>query len=416
LYAEYDPAEVIAAVHTLLDKLLPLADGCAGIVLTSQMHSTIFTTPRGEAQSTLTIWQDQRALLPHPSGEGSYIDVLRQRLSPDELRQLGNELRVGLPIAYLLWYVESGQPLPDHDVIVASLPDFVVAHLCDCPPVTEVTNAAAHCLLNLETLDWHHQVIEKLGLQDFHLPEIKPHGTVVGTLEWNGRNIPIYTPVGDHQCALVGSLLRENELSLNISTGSQASLLARTLVFGNFQTRAYFDGQFVRTITNIPAGRALNALVTLLSELAVAQGIKLDDPWEYIIRAAEAVGPTPLQTHLAFFNTSIGDTGSISNIHESRLTVGHLFRAAFQNMADNYYECAVRLSPEKEWNRLVFSGGLPQKIDLLRQLITERFEIPYRMSPHPEDTLLGLLVLAIAFTGRAGSVEEASDKVRAALH
>ena len=47
------------------------------------------------------------------------------------------------------------------------------------------------------------------------------------------------------------------------------------------------------------------------------------------------------------------------------LRVGSLFRAAFLNMADNYAACAAKLSPEREWRKLVLSGGLGSAIQLL---------------------------------------------------
>ncbi len=80
-------------------------------------------------------------------------------------------------------------------------------------------------------------------------------------------------------------------------------------------------------------------------------------------------------------------------------------------MADNYATLADRLAPDRPWQRLVFSGGLVQKIDLLRQLICERFAVPYRFCPVPEDAMLGLLTLGLAFTGRASSVGQAMQIV-----
>ena len=53
-------------------------------------------------------------------------------------------------------------------------------------------------------------------------------------------------------------------------------------------------------------------------------------------------------------------------MREEELTVGHLFRASFQNMADNFWASARRLSPEQDWQRLVFSGGLVQRFPILR--------------------------------------------------
>lgn len=408
VYREFDPQQVLAAVREVLASLAPYAEDCEGLLLCSQMHGLICTTEQGEARSNLTTWQDQRVLLPHPSGLGTFFDILQARLTPEELRQLGNELRPGQPVGILFSMVEQNL-LPSADLILASLPDFVLANLCQAMPVTELTNAMSHGALNLETLDWHWDVIEKLGLGGLRWPEIKPYGEVVGWLPFGTRRIPCYTPVGDYQCALVGTMLRYDELSLNISTGSQVSLLKPGLEFGDFQTRPFYDGRFLATITHIPAGRALNALVRLLSELAGAQKIALDDPWEYIIQAATDAGPTALEVSLSFYSGAQSSQGFISNIHESELTVGHLFRAAFQSMAENYYSNALRLSPEGTWNKLVFSGGLVQKADILRELICKRFAVDYRMCPTAEDTLLGLLALGLTYTGRVASVTEATD-------
>ncbi|MBN1642187.1 MAG: hypothetical protein JXA09_13210 [Anaerolineae bacterium] len=416
LYREFDPGAVLAAVQGLLADLLPLAaessGACAGVVTCSQMHGMVFATDVGEARSTLTTWQDQRVLLPHPSGEGTYLDVMRRRLDPDQVRQLGNELRPGHPLGLLFWLAERGE-LPGAGVYPASLPDYLLSNLCGAAPSTEATNAAAHGALNLETLDWHHEVLARLGVRGLRWPEVRRPGEVVGWLRTGSGAIPCYTPVGDYQCALAGALLERGELSLNLSTGAQVSTLLPGLAFGDYQTRPFFDGRFLATVTHIPAGRALNALVRLLSELAEAQGLSLGDPWPCIARSAAEAGATHMRVDLAFFDSSCGDRGAIAEIREAELTVGHLFRAAFQNVADNCYACALRLSPEQAWRNLVFSGGLAQ-IELLRQLICERFQVGYRLCPTTEDTLLGLLALALAFTGGAASVAQATALLRAA--
>lgn len=410
LYREFDPHAVVTAVRSVLRDIAPYAEDCQGIVMCTQMHGIVVTTEDGQPHSNLTTWQDQRVLMPHPSGKGTYFDVLKERLNATEIQQLGNELRPGLPIGLFFWMAEQGQ-LPDQNLIPAALSDFVLAHLCGACPLTEITNAMAHGLLNLETMDWHQAVITNLGLGRLRLPEIRPHGAVVGQLKWGERYIPCYTPIGDYQCAILGALLRGDELSLNISTGSQVSLLKDKAEFGNFQTRPFFDGRFSITVTHIPAGRALNALVRLLSELAVGQGIELTDPWSYIAQAAARVAPPRMRANLAFYNSAAGEQGELTQIREEELTVGHLFRAAFQSMADSYYAFAQRLSPEKSWSNLVFSGGLVQNIDFLRQIICDKFGVEYRVSPAREDTLLGLLALGLAFTGRAASVTEATTRL-----
>jgi sugar (pentulose or hexulose) kinase len=412
LYREYDPQVILAAVRRLLDELLPLAGACEGLVMSSLMHCLVLTTPDGQPRSNVTTWQDQRVMMAHPSGAGTYFDVLAGRISPADRRRLGNELRAGQPLGLLFWLAEQGK-LPAQDLTLASLPDFIIANLCGVPAVTESTHAMSHGVLNLETMDWHHGLLADLGLDGLGWPEIRPHGAVAGRFSYQGRPIPCFTPVGDYQCSLAGALLDYGELSLNISTGSQVSLLRPRAEFGNFQTRPFFDGRFLINITHIPAGRSLNLLLRLLSELADAHHVELPDPWPYITQAAAAVENKELRVDLAFFNSSCGDHGSITAVREEELTAGHLFRAAFENMTENYYASALRLSPAQEWRNLVFSGGLAQKIPVLRELICAKFQAEYRLCPTQEDSLLGLLALGMVFSGRQPTLEAAARVLRA---
>jgi hypothetical protein len=168
--------------------------------------------------------------------------------------------------------------------------------------------------------------------------------------KFNG--IPCYVPVGDQQCALFGSLLAENELSLNISTGCQVSMISR-LEFGDYQVRPYF-GKHIKTVTHIPAGRSLNALMKSYNR-----------SWDYIDEVIERTD----------------------------------FKEALINISDNCYQAALRLSPEKKWTNLVLSGGLSHKIGSLREIIQQKFNADYRIASN-EDTLNGLLIMAQKIGGK----------------
>jgi hypothetical protein len=81
-------------------------------------------------------------------------------------------------------------------------------------------------------------------------------------------------------------------------------------------------------------------------------------------------------------------------------------------MADNYRGCALRLSPDQAWDRVVFSGGLAQKLERLRDMIAAQFSSPYRLCASTEDTLIGLMALALVIDGRAPSVAAAVESLR----
>jgi sugar (pentulose or hexulose) kinase len=378
---ELDPKSVMAAVRELISALLTDTPDAGGLVVCGQMHCVVLTDADGTPRSNIITWKDQR-------GAGDLFAELQREITPDELSEIGRELRLGLPIVTLSWLHRHGQL--GAGLVPASLPDFVLSQLCGVSPTTEPTNAAAHGLLHLERGDWHRELIGKLGLADLRWPTLRPTGEAVGTAEGNGHRLTCFTPVGDQQCALLGAELAPRELSLNISTGSQVSLLADDPDGGDYQVRPYFDGRWLRTIVQVPAGRSLAVLVRLLTEIGAGT-----DPWEYIARASERAGDTDLDVNLAFFAGPFGSSGSVTNIREDDLTVGHLFAAAFRWMADNYARCAERLSPERAWDRVVFSGGLAQRFERLRRETLSRLgSAPWRVCPTEEETLSGLVLLA----------------------
>jgi sugar (pentulose or hexulose) kinase len=405
--AEFNPEGFVIAARQMIEELLVEAPDCRGLLTCGQMGGLVLVSPEGKALSNYISWQDRRLVEPHPSGLGSFYDLLTARLSPDDWCNLGREIRPGTPLSYLFWLAEAREPLPTQ-AFAATLPDFVLSRLCGTSPATHPSNATG--AINVLTGSWDFGIFDRLGFGHIHWPALREANEILG--EIRRLRVPCHPAVGDHSCALAGVLLEEGELSLNISTGSQVSMRSEMAEPGDYQTTPFFDGQFIHRISHLPAGRALDALLRVLTELARSQGIELRDPWSYISKAAEAKTGTNLRANLAFFPTPLGDSGSLTNLREDNLTVGDLFQAAFLNMADNYHKSAQRLSPAQSWIRLVFSGGLAQKLNLLRSLIIEKFRCPHRLGPCAEDTLNGLLVLALFASGRTNSVEEGMNLLR----
>lgn len=392
LWFEIDPEPVIAHVRDLIAELVDLSSApIHGLLGCGQMGGVILVAPDGQQHRTNYLsWRDQRVLETHSNGSGTYFEELQRRTSEDNLTAIGRELRPGSTPGLLFWLRENGQ-LPAGTVAV-NLSDYVLSRLCGTPPRQEATLALG--TLDLQTRTWKHDWFDRLGLSDISWPELIAHDEPVGCCKVAGQSIPCYPAIGDQQAALYGAELAAGELSLNISTGSQAAVLTQTLIPGDYQTRPYLGGRYLNTITHLPAGRSLNALVGLLGELAAAEGHPLRDPWSKIAEAVAKAGPSELTVNLAFFAGSLGDHGSIDRIRLENLTVGHLFLAAFENMAANYELCAHRLQPNRDWQGIVLSGGLAQRFPRLRELIGQRLAGPIRMVDKAEETLQGLLRLA----------------------
>lgn len=412
-HREVDPGAITDAVTDLAQRLMAEAADCSGIVMCTQMHGLVLTDAQGAPLSNAITWQDERTLDTMATTSESYFNRMSRLVSDRERLELGNDLLPGRPLGVLYWLKEQTAQYPavreKQTIYPCSLADYVVSRLCHTRPSTEPTNAAAHGAYNLERQDWHHEMINRLGLDCYSWPCILPFQAVAGHVELNGAHIPCHAPVGDHQCAVLGTLLADDELSINASTGSQVAMLtSRYDASLAYQTRPYFDGRYLKAVIHIPAGRALNALMRLLNEMAESQGVHLSDPWSYVEQVSQARQGTDLRVNLAFFPSSCGDRGSIENVREDNLTVGDVFAAACVNMAENYVDCADRIAPERPWRQLVFSGGLMQKMSALRLSTIQRFGVDYRFAPSREDTLMGLMVLAMVCSGKCNSTEEAS--------
>jgi len=386
---EVDPAAVVVAVRSLIEELLGEVGTCEGIVACGQMGGVLLTDDAGQAVTNYLSWRDQRVLEPSASGAGTVYDRLLQRISASDQALIGHELRPGAAISLLFWLTEHGL-LPAR-ARAMGLGEFVVAQLCEEVPRAHATQALG--TWNLETRQWHTPLFEQLGFGQLAWPELIESTQPAGHYDSARGAIPCFAVIGDQQAALYGARLRERELSVNVSTGSQVSLLTPAPRLGNYQTRPYFHGEYLNTITHLPAGRSLNVLIDLLTELARGEGVSLRDPWSTVARAVDAVPSSDLDVSLAYFAGPLGSAGHIQNIRLDNLSVGHLFRAAFQQMADDYFACACRLSPGRDWDRVVFSGGLPQKLPALRRMIADRFGVPDRIVAVAEETLQGLLAL-----------------------
>jgi sugar (pentulose or hexulose) kinase len=158
--------------------------------------------------------------------------------------------------------------------------------------------------------------------------------------------------------------------------------------------------RYLNTMTHLPAGRSLDVLLKLVTEVARETGTAEEseslesDAWSYLANAADRASDSELRVKLTFFPGPLGERGSIEGISTDNFSVGSLFRAAFSSMAENYAICAERLRGDRGWQRLAYSGGLAQKLPLLRAMIGERLPGPCRTCDVQEDTLMGLLHLA----------------------
>ena len=388
-YCEISPDEVVAVVKGLISRLLREAPTAEALFCSGQMAGVILVDLNGRPLTNYLSWRDQRTLH-SPTSQGTTLDALKATWRGSELVELGQELQAGSASTLLYWLAQN-KLLPT-DAIPSTVADYVLGQLCGTLPQMDPTQAIG--LLDLRVGTWHHAAFDALGLKHVRWPHLSDQHTPLGKCTFDGHKLRCYPSFGDQQCALRGVGLTRNDLSINISTGSQVSRRTSRFEPGPYQTRPYFGGDYLNTITHLPAGRSLNVLFDLLTELARAEGVTLNHPWETISQSVARSDGGGLRADLAFFAGPLGSQGSLEGITTENLTLGNVYHAAFQNLADNYAQCAGRLCPVLNASHIAISGGLTRSMPVLKQLIQDRFPIPIRESVEAEETLVGLLEIA----------------------
>ena len=389
---EVDANAVFNIVADLIRRYSSAYPDLSGLALSTQMHSLVLCTESGELLAPASTWQDTRSLR-----DGSF-SALRDLYSPELSWEMGNECRVGHPIAVLHSLARANIPVITRPAIVTNLADWITMRLTGIHQPIHVSQAAATGLWSVTAGRWNDELRRELGLESLRMPVVSLDEHANEALVF-GRRWKVWSPVGDQQASLLGVGLELTDMSVNVATGSQVSVLCSLLpcsLSTEYTIRPFFWGGLLATVTHLPAGRAINYWVAALGELAQDAGMTVHECWARLIDKASKIPIASLpDMDLSIFPCATGERGSVSELTEDNLSAASLFRSAIRSMATNYRWAASRL-PGDSFNRVIASGGICQRIPMLRADISELIGLPVVSSPVIEDTLNGLLRYARA--------------------
>ncbi len=372
-----------------------------GVMFSTQMHGFILMDENGDAVTNYITWQDERSTELIAGSHGSYLERIKNILDKDDVRKSGSHVKPSLGMCNLYHWVCNNKQ--DKPLWFCTLGDYIVSKLTGEKPKCHITNAASTGMVDIEAGGWNRNIIKKLGFGNIVFPGIVHKNTVCGTYHVNELHtggIALYPAVADHQAAMYGAFLKPGtDLAINIGTGSQISIVSNKPAFGNYEIRPFFEGKYLKAICHIPAGRALNVLISFINDIGrKVYGTEKDegDIWVKIDSYIEKAADTDLDVNISFFRASaVPYGGAVKNINENNLTIETLFFAALKNMVQNYYDLHYRMQvTEEKIQKVVCAGGLVRKSPVLMKLIEKKFGLPCSLAPYSEDTLVGLLRIA----------------------
>ena len=330
---ELSPHELDAAVFAALRELGVDDPRAHDVYVSGQMAGLAFIDPEGRAVDNIISWQDTRY---------TRVDSLIQKIGHEAVSDLGDGLRIGSPAVTL---AERGVPTGAHPT---SLIAYVAGRLAGRRAERiHATDAGAWGLFDTRGMQWSRAACAAAGVDVTSLPK------VVREVETITAATRVFTAIGDQQAALYGAGLAENQVSVNLATGCQVSVLSREFA-ASAQTRPYFKDQLLCTVTHLPAGRLLTAAIV------DTYGEASDSDWE---RAVQDSRSEPLIAH------------AVDAI------AGHIV-AAVEAL-------------EATGREVLFSGGLIQQFRPLRDEILARLGCPNaRVFEGDDASLAGLARMA----------------------
>ncbi len=219
------PKKILDTAFAILEELIN--DDTVSIGVTGHMHGIVYTDKDGNAVSPLYTWQDERGNEPYKnttyakylgsfSGYGNVTDFYNRR----------NGIRPSCAENY------------------CTIHDYLVMRLCSLKkPIVHITDAASFGLYDLENNKFNYDADMEV-VSDYR---------IAGSY----KNIPVSVAIFDNQASVFSALKEENELLINVGTGSQVSVVTDKIIdLPNIETRPYFDNKYLVVGSALCGGRA----------------------------------------------------------------------------------------------------------------------------------------------------------------
>lgn len=188
--------KIMTAATETLESLIAGSGDVGVIGATGQMHGIVYTDKDGNAVSPLYTWQDGRGNLPYK--DTTYAKYLNSFSGYGNVTDFYN--------------AENGIK-PESAVSYCTIHDYFVMRLCGLKkPIIHTSDAASFGCYDLKNNRFNYACAAELT-GDYRIAG-----------EYKG--IPVSVAIGDNQASVFSTLTDEDDVLVNIGTGSQISVIS----------------------------------------------------------------------------------------------------------------------------------------------------------------------------------------------
>ena len=360
--------KIISCATDILDSLID--ENVAVIGVTGQMHGIVYTDANGNALSPLYTWQDGRGNLPY--GETTYASFLKSYTGYGNVTDFYNTVN---------------NIRPTNAEFFCTIHDYLVMKLCGLKkPIIHATDLAS------------------FGEENKSGADTEDGYAIAGYY----KNIPVTVAIGDNQASVFSTLANENDLLINVGTGSQVSVISSNKVSkDDIEARPYFEGKYLLVGAALCGGRAYSLLKAFYSDI-LGYVTSSDDATVYGImdRMLERYVEPALTVNTRFAGTRKDpqSSGSISgitteNFNPSALTYGFLC-----GMADELFTMYKQMDENKIG--IVGSGNGVRKNPAFIKIVEKKFGRTLKVPLHTEEAAFGAALYGLVCCGAYKNARE----------
>lgn len=224
-WVEHDPHEIwssqMAVAIEAMGKIGADAGDIAAIGITNQRETTIVWDKKtGNPVYPAIVWQCRRT--------SDMIEELKKDGFADKIREktglIPDAYFSATKIKWILDYVDGAREAAERgELLFGTVDTWLIWKLTKGQVhVTDYTNASRTMLFDIYKKQWDKEILERFGIPESMLPEVKPSSCIYGYTNENliGGSIPISGAAGDQQSALFGQCcFRPGDVKNTYGTG-----------------------------------------------------------------------------------------------------------------------------------------------------------------------------------------------------
>ena len=216
---------------------------------------------------------------------------------------------------------------------------------------------------------------------------IKNKKNLIGKIIFKKEKKNIYGGYGDLQAAFTGANIKNNEILINMGTGSQIILKSNIKNYKLFEKRNYFNKE-LNCITHIPSGRSLNLIAEKINKIFKHQ--------DYFWTSVKKIKLNNLIECEKTIDLDYFKLKKILNSKQIKKNVTNFIIIVLKSYCDQYINHINKHSLKKnKYKKIILSGGIPKKIWVIKNYIQLKTGIKTNINNlRVDETLAGLVKLS----------------------